>query len=128
MNRNEIGADTINQILQEHKLGKVKEIKKIEIGFTNKIYLINNRFILKVCQDRDNEKNFEREAYFYKLFKDKLPVPKIRIFDNTKKIYPKIFMIYPKIQGNNLYSRWHLLTNPQRKKNNPAAMRDAKED
>ncbi len=106
---------TIKQIFLQNNLEEVKSIKKIEIGFTNKVYSINDKFILKVCEDFDNEEKFEREVFFYNFFKDKIPVPQITIYNNSKKIYNKFFMVYPKIQGDNLYSKWHLMSNPKRK-------------
>ncbi len=105
----------IEKIFQEHGLGKVESVAKIEIGFTNKVYLVNNVFILKVCEDESNEQKFEIEVFFYNFFKDKIPVPKIKVFDKSKSIYGKFFMIYPKIEGDNLYAKWHLLNNDQRK-------------
>ena len=105
----------VGNIFLKHQLGDVESIEKVEIGFTNKIYLINDKFILKVCDDKGNENNFEREVFFYELFKTKLPVPKIKIFDKSKKIYGKFFMIYPKIEGDNLYSKWHLINDKERK-------------
>ncbi len=105
----------VEQIFIQHNLGKVKSFKKIGIGFTNEVYSVNDEFILKVCEDEDNEEKFEREVFFYDFFKDKIPVPKIILYDNSKKIYDKFFMIYPKIQGDNLYSKWHLMSNSERK-------------
>ena len=105
----------VEKIFQEHGLGKVKSVKKIEIGFTNIIYLINDKFILKVCEDESNEEKFEIEIFFYNFFKDKIPIPKISVFDKSKTIYGKFFMIYPKIEGDNLYSKWHLLSNDEKK-------------
>ncbi len=106
---------TVEKIFKEHNLGDVKKIQKIEIGFTNKVYIINDKFILKVCEDESNEQKFEIEVFFYNFFKDKIPVPEIKVFDKSKSIYGKFFMIYPKIEGNNLYAKWHLLSNEQRK-------------
>lgn len=103
------------KIFREHSLGKVRFIANIEIGFTNKVYLVNDAFILKICEDESNGQKFEMEAFFYNFFKDKIPVPKVSVFDKSKNIYPKFFMIYPKIEGDNLYSKWHLLSNRQRK-------------
>ncbi len=68
-----------------------------------------------MCEDEENEKNFEKEVFFYNLFRDKIPVPKIVAYDNSKTIYDKFFMIYPMISGDNLYSKWHLMSNTQRK-------------
>ncbi len=105
----------VEKIFAEHSLGKVESVVNIEIGFTNKVYLVNDAFIFKVCEDESNEQKFEIEVFFYNFFKDKIPVPKISVFDKSKKIYGKFFMIYPKIEGDNLYSKWHLLNNDQRK-------------
>jgi len=106
----------VEQIFIQYNLGKVKSFKKIGIGFTNEVYSVNDKFILKVCEDEDNEEKFKREVFFYNLFKDKIPVPKIKVFDNSKKIYSKFFMAYHKIEGDNLYSKWHLLNNEEQKK------------
>jgi len=105
----------VKDIFKEHNLEKVESILKIEIGFTNKVYLINDKFILKICEDESNEQNFEIEVFFYNFFKNKIPVPEISVFDKSKNIYGKFFMIYPKIEGDNLYTKWHLLNNKQRK-------------
>jgi len=105
----------VEKIFESHGLGKVESVVKIEIGFTNKVYLVNDTFILKVCEDESNEQKFEIEVFFYNFFKDKIPVPEIKVFDKSKSIYGKFFMIYPKIEGDNLYAKWHLLNNDQRK-------------
>ena len=105
----------IKQIFLQNKLEDVKSVKEIKIGFTNKVYSVNNRFILKVCKDLNNEKKFEREYFLYDFFKDKIPVPKIIVRDFSKDTYSKFFVIYPKVQGDNLYSKWHLLNNDERK-------------
>jgi len=106
----------IKKIFSQNNLGKIDKIEKIKIGFTNIIYLIENKYILKICKGINNENNFEKEAYFYNLFKNKLPVPSLIVYDNSKKIYNRFFMIYPKIQGDNLYAKWHLMDNSERKK------------
>ena len=108
--------EEIEKIFRENKLSKVDSIEKIEIGFTNEVYLINGKFILKVCEDKDNEINFDKEVFFYSFFKKKLSVPKIKVYDNSKKIYNRFYMIYPKIEGDNVYSKWHLLNNKEREK------------
>jgi len=105
----------VEKIFESHGLGKVESVANIEIGFTNKVYLVNDAYILKVCEDESNEQKFEIEVFFYNFFKDKIPVPKIKVFDKSKSIYGKFFMIYPKIEGDNLYAKWHLLNNDQRK-------------
>ncbi|MFH1631932.1 MAG: aminoglycoside phosphotransferase family protein [bacterium] len=105
----------VEKIFESHGLGEVESVANIEIGFTNKVYIVNDAYILKVCEDESNEQKFESEVFFYNFFKDKIPVPKIKVFDKSKSIYGKFFMIYPKIEGDNLYAKWHLLSNEQRK-------------
>lgn len=105
----------VEKIFESHGLGNIESVANIEIGFTNKVYLVNDAFILKVCEDESSEQKFESEVFFYNFFKDKIPVPKIRVFDKSKNIYGKFFMIYPKIEGDNLYAKWHLLNNEQKK-------------
>jgi len=105
----------VEKIFESHDLGKVESVVNIEIGFTNKVYLVNDSFILKVCEDESNEQKSEIEVFFYNFFKDKIPVPEIKVFDKSKSVYGKFFMIYPKIEGDNLYAKWHLLNNDQRK-------------
>src|SRR3989339_30384 len=89
----------IKNIFKKYNLGAVKSVKKIDIGFTNKVYSINNKFILKVCEDENNEEKFEMEVYFYNFLKNKIFVPEIKIFDKSKDIYEKYFMIYKKVQN-----------------------------
>lgn len=110
-----MNKDIAERIFSISKLEVLKSFKEINIGYTNKVYLINNKYILKVCEDLHNEVNFEKEIFFYDFFKNKIPVPKVIVFDKTKKIYDKFYMIYEKIQGDNLYSLWHLLTDQERK-------------
>lgn len=105
----------VEKIFKEHNLGTVHSIANIDIGFTNKVYRVNENFILKACEDESNEKKFEIEVFLYNYFKDNIPVPRISVFDKSKRIYDKFFMIYPMIEGDNLYSKWHLLNNDQRK-------------
>lgn len=107
--------DLANKIFTVHQLPKVTTIKKIEVGFTNEVYSINDKFIIKLCQNTTNETPFKREATLYNYFQEKLPVPQLITFDDSKSIYPKNYMIYPKIQGENLYNVWHTLSDELRR-------------
>lgn len=50
----------INKIVQQNQslFGTNLKIYKINIGFTNTIYNINDLYIVKICNDEDNEKEF----------------------------------------------------------------------
>lgn len=90
--------NTIKKIFQKHNLQEAKSITKINIGFTNIVYSVENKYIIKICKDYDNEENFEKEVFFYNLFKSKIPVPNVIVYDKSKSIYHRHFMIYDKIQ------------------------------
>lgn len=108
--------ETIKTIFEKNGFSdSIKSIEKIEIGFTNLIYLVDKKFILKICQDEDNEENFKKENYCYNIFKNKLPVPNALVFDESKNIYKKTYTIYEYIEGENLYSKWHLLNDLERR-------------
>ncbi len=111
----DISKQAIQQIFTKNNLGKIKSVEKMTVGFTNAVYSINNTFILKVCENEANEKNFAKEAFFYNLFKNTIPVPEIIVYDNTKTLCNKNFIIYHKIIGDNLYTKWHVMTNAERK-------------
>ena len=107
--------EIINSIFTENGLWKISNIKKLNIWFTNEVYNIDDKYILKICLDVENEKNFKKEVFLSKYFQNKIPVPEVIIYDNSKKILNNDFIIYKKISWVNLYSKWHLLKNKDRK-------------
>ncbi len=96
-------------------LDEIFEIKKIDIWFTNDIFEVNGKYIVKICKKAKNQKNFEKEIFLYRFFSNKIQVPKIIYFDKSKKIINKYYYICNKIEGDNLYSKWHILKEYERK-------------
>ena len=47
----------INKILKENILlfGSNPKVEKINVGFTNTIYIVNNKYIIKICTKQENE-------------------------------------------------------------------------
>ena len=45
---------------------KINKVEKINVGFTNTIYSINDSYIVKICTNIDNEESFLKEIEFYK--------------------------------------------------------------
>ena len=58
------------------------KVKKINVGFTNTIYDVDNKFIIKVCTNINNEENFKKEIEFYKANKNNNLIPKL-YYSNT---------------------------------------------
>lgn len=110
-----MNKEIANNIFSKNELPDVHSIRKLEVGFTNEVYEINDRYILKVCGKKGGEENFNREATLYEYFSGNLPVPELINFDDSKKLHHKSFMICYKITGENLYNVWHTYTNTQRR-------------
>lgn len=108
--------DIINNIINKNKkiFGINAEINKINIGFTNTIYSIDNKYIVKICSDINNEEQFENEINFYNSNKDNELIPKLYISSTDKKEIPYMYEIIEKIEGTPLYNVWHVLNELQR--------------
>ncbi len=97
-------AKVINKSFPNSKIIKINKLKK---GMVNKNYeiLINNpnkRLILRIYPNE--EWKAKKEEFLYSLIsrKTNVPVPKIYLTDTSKKILPNAFILYSKIEGENL--------------------------
>lgn len=107
--------NTIRQILKA-PIGDVQTIKKLDVGFSNDIYSIDDNFIFKVSRSAEDDKPLEIEAYLCNMFKDKIPAPSIIASDTLEKNFGRAYIIYKKIPGSNLYTKWHLFDLEQKRK------------
>ena len=108
--------EIINKIVQQNSnlFGLNPVIEKINVGFTNTIYKINNSFIVKICTNSDNEKNFIKEINFYKANKSNSLIPKLNYSSTDKTNIPYFYEIIEKIDGISLYNVWHTFSEEQR--------------
>ena len=106
----------INSIIEQNKelFGENAKYEKINVGFTNTIYIVNNMFIVKICTNTDNEKNFEKEIKFYKANISNDLIPKLYYSNVEKDIVPYYYEIMEKIEGVSLYNVWHTFDENQR--------------
>ncbi|MCB9798566.1 phosphotransferase [Candidatus Nomurabacteria bacterium] len=107
--------EKVKKIFEINDLVEPNSVKKIEVGFTNKVYSVDDKYILKVCDDEGNEYRMAREVYLYKLFSPSIPVPEVIIYDTSKSIFDKHYVVYPRIKGENLYNVWHKMDEHERK-------------
>jgi len=105
----------IRNVLEKAGLGSEGDIEKIEVGFSNDVYSIANRYILKVARHANDERLLEREVFLCKTLKGTLPVPEVLAFDTSKKIIDRVCIVYEKIQGKNLYDVWYELNVDERR-------------
>lgn len=108
--------EIINKIVQVNSnlFGTNPIIEKINVGFTNTIYKINDSFIVKICTNNDNEKNFIKEIEFYKANEDNDLIPKLYYSSIDKQDIPYFYEIIEKVNGVSLYNVWHTFSEEQR--------------
>ena len=106
----------IENIIEKNKelFGKNAKYEKINVGFTNTIYIVNNMFVVKICTNTDNEKNFEKEIKFYKANSNNDLIPKLYYSNVEKDIVPYYYEIIEKVEGVSLYNVWHTFDENQR--------------
>ena len=108
--------EIINKIIEHNKelFGDDFNVEKINVGFTNAIYKVNNSFIVKICNDIDNEDKLKKEIDFYKANATNNLIPKL-YYSNTEKLdVPCFYEILEKIEGVTLYNVWHTFSEEQR--------------
>ncbi len=106
----------IDLIIKNNELlfGTNPRVEKINVGFTNTLYRVNDSYIVKVCTDVDNEEEFKKEIAFYNSNKDNSLIPKL-YYSNTDKVdVPYFYEILEKVNGVSLYNVWHTYTEEQR--------------
>src|ERR1051325_2149196 len=109
---NSITPEQITATFRTHHLANKPSITRITMGFTNEVYGVDD-YILKVCVNIKNEPNFEREVDLYQALRGLTKTPEPIVVDTSKRILNKFYMIYPKIEGEPVGRRWHLLNDKQ---------------
>lgn len=106
----------INKIVQLHSnlFDEKPIVEKVNVGFTNTIYELDKKYIIKVCTNINNEENFKKEIEFYNANKSNALIPKL-YYSNTEKLdIPYCYEILEKIEGVTLYNVWHTFSEEQR--------------
>lgn len=108
--------ETISTIIKQNSqlFGDNPQIKKINVGFTNTIFVVNDLYIIKICTNEDNENNFKNEINFYKENTGNNLFPKLYISDISKKDVAYCYEIIEKIDGVSLYNVWHTFSEDER--------------
>lgn len=106
----------INTILKQNTIlfGSNPKVEKINVGFTNTIYNINDSFIVKICTNSNNEKEFQKEIDFYEKNEKNNLIPKLYYSSTEKKDIPYFYEIIEKVAGVSLYNVWHTFKEEQR--------------
>lgn len=103
--------ENINKIIQDNNslFGDNPIVNRINVGFTNTLYNVNDKYIIKICTDLDNEEKFKKEIAFYNSNTDNDLIPKLYYSSIDKTEVPYMYEVIEKIDGVSLYDVWHKL-------------------
>lgn len=99
----------IEQILNKENI-KYNNFYRINGGFTNLAYSIDEKYILKIKQEYTKAEKIQNEIAFYKNVKSRF-IPK---YTTSGNIDGKDYLIIEKLKGETLYYVWHKLGNSER--------------
>lgn len=110
--------DIIHRIISKNSklFGENPSVEKMNIGFTNLVYRINDAFIVKICTNLENEENFKKEIEFYHSNEKNSLIPKLYYASTDKENIPYYYEIMEKVEGVSLYHIWHTLKEGEREK------------
>jgi aminoglycoside phosphotransferase (APT) family kinase protein len=103
--------EVVKEILQVEHI-EYRELEKSESGFSNVVYFIDDRYVIKVLEPDGNEIKFTNEIGFYNSVSfDFIPrCISSGMYKDTK------YIIIEKLQGVSLYEVWHKLSKEERER------------
>lgn len=101
--------EIVKKILEKENI-KFNFITKAKSGFTNFVFFVDDKFVVKLSKDEKTKEKLEKEISIYKNLNLDF-IPKF-ISSGTYENYT--FLIINKIIGNSLYSIWGTLSNDER--------------
>ncbi|MEJ0053719.1 MAG: aminoglycoside phosphotransferase family protein [bacterium] len=107
--------DQIKSVFTNVGLGTPNTIKKLSVGFSNDVYSVDDKYIFKAIRNEEDTSYLKKEIHLCNLFKERLPAPVVVHSDTAKAALDRAYVIYEKIQGDNLYMRWHEYSTEERK-------------
>ena len=106
-------ADKIAKFNQ-NIFGNISKIEEVNAGFNNSIFNINDKYIIKVCDNIEKEKLFDTEANFYNSNKKNNNIPLLYKFDKSQSVIPYIYEIIEKVNGKTVYYHWYKMNEQER--------------
>ncbi|MFQ6724253.1 MAG: phosphotransferase [Clostridia bacterium] len=100
----------VKQILDKENI-KFNTITKSTSGFTNLVYFIDDKFVIKLTKDVETKKQLIKETKIYQNIK----IQGIPTMISAGECEDYRYLIMTKIKGKALYSIWHTLTSKERK-------------
>lgn len=98
----------IIKVIEKNINEKITSIKQITSGYSRIVFMINDRYILKIVTNPIKDNKTINEVEF--LLNNNLEfIPKVIYSDFTKESFPYIYYLEKKINGESLLLKWPLL-------------------
>lgn len=104
----------LKRINSEIETIRIEEIKLQCDCFTNTIYSLGEKYILKICTSKNNEENFVRATNFCAKYENILKTPHIVYSDLSKNDIEFYYVLMEKVKGENLSNVWTELEQKKR--------------
>ncbi|MBQ8749190.1 MAG: phosphotransferase [Clostridia bacterium] len=101
--------DIVREILNASKIS-YNQITKATSGFTNLVYFVDDKYVIKLSKDEIVKKKLDKETSIYK----NIELSCIPRFVANGNLQDFQYLIISKLAGNSLYSIWHTLSVKER--------------
>lgn len=95
----------LSVILKKYNLCDINECSELKIGFNRAIFDLNDKFVLKICINQNEEQGVRNEISFLKN-NSNLYCPNLWVDDDSKQLIPYVYTIEEKIKGQSLFNIW----------------------
>lgn len=99
----------IKEILGKENIS-YKKITKAISGFTNLVYFVDDKFVIKISKDETTKKKLDKETSIYR----NIHLSCIPTFIASGTLQGYQYLIISKLNGKSLYSIWHTLSKEER--------------
>ena len=100
----------VKEILHKENI-PYQKIQKATSGFTNLVYFVDDKFVIKMSQDDAIKKKLDKETLIYQ----NIQLSCIPAFIANGSVQDFQYLIIEKLKGKSLYSVWHKLSYDERK-------------
>lgn len=99
-----LNAQKVKSILAGHGLGKLTSLEEIKSGSINPVFLVNNKYILRIdLGDFDNKNKLKKESILSNILpKFSILTPGLIAFDDTCRLIKHPFILISFVPGYNL--------------------------
>lgn len=103
-------VDIVKRILKKENI-EFKTLKQSTSGFTNVVFFVDEKYIIKICGKNTKTEKLEKEIKFYK----NVNLDCIPKYVSSGNIDGSPYLIIEQLRGQSLYSIWHMLSPDKRK-------------